>query len=209
MAVHTRQGDRARAYGFLDLWSRFHYKSTLGTFAGILQEIICDPEVTIAIMSCTSEVATPFLVQLQQEMETNEDLKETFPDVFWKNPRRESPRWSRDDGLVVKRKGNPKEATIEAFGIIDGMRTGKHYRKHYFDDLVTEKLVTSEEMVAKVTERYELADNPDPTRAPTSAIRHAIFVWGHLRCSPRAWHLEGAPLSGDRRRHAQGQAGVS
>jgi hypothetical protein len=145
--------------GFLDLWARFHYKSSLGTFAGILQEIVCDPETTIAIMSCTNDVAIPFLVQLQQEMENNEDLKDTYPDVFWKNPRRESPRWSRQDGLVVKRKGNPKEATIEAFGVVDGMRTGKHYRMHVYDDLVTEKLVTSEEMVAKVTERYELADN--------------------------------------------------
>src|SRR4051812_22020957 len=54
--------------GFLDLWARFHYKSSLGTFAGVLQEIVCDPEITIAIMSCTNEVAEPFLVQLQQEM---------------------------------------------------------------------------------------------------------------------------------------------
>jgi hypothetical protein len=132
--------------GYLDLWARGHYKSTLATFAGVLQEIVCDPETTIAIMSCTNEVAQPFLVQLQLEMETNEGLKRAYPDVFWQNPRRESPRWSRDDGLVVKRRGNPKEATVEAFGIIDGMRTGKHYRRHVYDDLVTEKLVTSEEI---------------------------------------------------------------
>lgn len=144
---------------YLDLWARFHYKSTLGTFAGCIQEIMCDPEITIGIMSCTNGVATPFLTQIQQEFENNEDLKAVYADVLWANPRREADRWSRDDGIVVKRATNPKEATIEAFGLIDGMRTGKHYRMHIYDDLVTEKLVTSEEMVAKVTERYELADN--------------------------------------------------
>lgn len=145
--------------GHLDLWARYHYKSSIGTFAGILQEIIVDPEITVAIMSGTNQVAMPFLIQLQEEMERNEDLKRVHSDVFWAEPRKESPLWSRDKGLVVKRKGNPKEATIEAFGLIDGMRTGKHYRLLNYDDLIDEKLVTNDDMVKKVTQRWELSDN--------------------------------------------------
>lgn len=163
-AIHPWLFQRCREieadpYGYLDLWARFHYKSTLGTFAGCIQSVVIDPEITIAIMSCTNDVARPFLTQIQQELETNEDLKITYPDVLWADPRKEASQWSRDKGITVKRNSNPKECTIEAFGVVDGMRTGKHYRKHVYDDLVTEKLVTSEEMVAKVTERYELADN--------------------------------------------------
>jgi hypothetical protein len=145
--------------GYLDLWARYHGKSSIGTFAGIIQEIICDPEITVAIMSCTNEVARPFLVQIQQELEGNEQLKTIYPDVFWADPKKESPLWSRDQGIIVKRKGNPKEATVEAFGVVDGMRTGKHYKLLDYDDLVTEKLVSNPEMIKKVTLRWELSDN--------------------------------------------------
>ncbi len=80
--------------GYLDLWARYHYKSSIGTFAGILQEIIVDPEITVAIMSGTNSVAVPFLIQLQEEMENNEDLKRIHDDVFWSEPRKQSPLWS-------------------------------------------------------------------------------------------------------------------
>lgn len=145
--------------GYLDLWARYHGKSSIGTFAGVIQEIMRDPEITVAIMSCTNDVARPFLVQIQQEFENNELLKAVYSDVLWAEPRKEAPLWSRDKGIIVKRKGNPKEATVEAFGVIDGMRTGKHYQLLDYDDLVTEKLVTNPEMIKKVTERWELSDN--------------------------------------------------
>lgn len=145
--------------GHLDLWARYHYKSSIGTFAGIIQEIIIDPEITVAILSCTGDVAKPFLVQIQQEMENNEDLKRIHSDVFWKHPRKEAARWSREEGLVVKRRGNPKEATVEAYGIIDAMPTGRHFHLLDYDDLVTEKMIGNPEMIKKVTERWELSDN--------------------------------------------------
>jgi hypothetical protein len=145
--------------GHLDLWARYHYKSTICTFAGCIQEIIRNPEITIAIMSGTNKVAQPFLKQIMEELESNEKLKRLHHDVFWEEPRKQSPQWSVDKGIIVKRKGNPKEATIEAFGVIDGMRTGKHYQLLDYDDLVDESMVTNPDIVKKVTERWELSDN--------------------------------------------------
>ena len=146
--------------GHLDLWARYHYKSTICTFAGIIQEILIDPEVTVAIMSSTNAVyAVPFLIQIQEEFERNEDMKRIHDDVLWSEPRKQAPIWSRQHGIVVKRKGNPKECTVEAFGLIDGMRTGKHYQLLDYDDLIDESMVDNPDIVKKVTLRWELSDN--------------------------------------------------
>jgi hypothetical protein len=85
--------------GHLDLWARYHYKSTICTFAGCLQEIIIDPEITIAIMSGTNKVALPFLIQTPAGDGAQRDLKRIYSDVFWEEPRKESPLWSREKGL--------------------------------------------------------------------------------------------------------------
>src|SRR5262249_8499422 len=57
--------------GHLDLWSRYHYKSTIITFAGVIQEILCDPDLTVAIFSHTKPIAKAFLVQIKRELEAN------------------------------------------------------------------------------------------------------------------------------------------
>jgi hypothetical protein len=143
----------------IDLWAREHYKSTIITFAGIIQEIIRDPDITIGIFAHNRPAAKSFLRQIKEEMEANNLLKQLFPEIFWQDPARESPKWSLDDGIIVKRRSNPKEATVEAWGLVDGMPTGKHFRLLCYDDVVTEKSVGTPEMIAKTTEMFELSDN--------------------------------------------------
>lgn len=146
-------------YGYLDLWARGHGKSSLKTFAGTIQEILCDPEVTIGIFSNTRDISRTFLAQIKEEFERNDALKSLYFDVLWQHPRSQAPSWSVERGLTVRRVGNPKEATIEAHGVIDGMPTGRHFRVLRFDDLITEKNVTNPDQIAKATERIQLADN--------------------------------------------------
>jgi hypothetical protein len=167
-AEHPWLFDRCREVerdpdGYIDLWARFHYKSTIITFAGAIREVLCNPEITIAIFSVVKPIAQAFLAQIKGEFETNELLKWVYPDVLYRNPRTLGPdgrpaRWSLERGLTVKRKGNPKEATIEAHGLIDGQPTSRHFNLHIYDDVVTQDYL-SEEAIRKTTERWELADN--------------------------------------------------
>jgi hypothetical protein len=145
--------------GYLDLWAREHYKSTIITFAGIIQEIVNDPEITIGIFSHTKPVARKFMNQLKTELETNIDLKRIYSDVFYDDPKNQSPRWSEEKGIVVKRKSNPKEATIEGHGLVDGQPTGAHFALRVYDDVVTRESVGTPEQVQKTTDAWALSDN--------------------------------------------------
>lgn len=154
--------------GILDLWAREHYKSTIITFALTIQDVLRThgedlpagtEEATVGIFSHTRPIAKQFLRQIKLELERNDKLKRWFPDVLWADPRGESPKWSEDEGIIVKRRGNPKEATIEAWGLVDGQPTSKHFNRTVYDDTVTRESVTSPEMIKKTTEAWELSRN--------------------------------------------------
>lgn len=161
-AIHPWIYERAREVeadpdGYLDLWSRYHYKSTLNTFAGAIQEALIDPETRICIFSNNKGTARPFLQQIKEELEGNIALKQTYADALYENPRSDSPLWSLDNGLTIRRTGNYREATFEAHGVIDALPTGKHFPFLFYDDIVTERNVTNPEQIAKATERTELS----------------------------------------------------
>lgn len=155
---------------FLDLWAREHYKSTIITYALSIQDILSSHginpnpkwngrEVTIGIFSCTRPIAKAFLAQIKRELESNEMLLTLFPDVLYSDPGRDAPKWSEDTGLVVKRKSNPKESTVEAWGVVEGQPTSKHFFVCVYDDLVTRDHVSSPYMIKKVLGSWEVSTN--------------------------------------------------
>lgn len=163
-AIHPWLYERSREVeaesdGCLDLWARGHYKSTIITFAGSIQEIIRDPEITIGIFSHTRPIAKAFLDQIKQECEQNPKLPWLYPEVFWSDPRKEAPSWSLERGLVMRRRSNPKEKTVEAWGLVDGQPVSKHFGLLIYNDVVVEGSVSTPEMILKTTKAWELSRN--------------------------------------------------
>jgi len=156
--------------GYIDLWSREHYKSTIITFAKTIQDILAshgdDPlpewggrEATFGIFSFNRPGAKKFLEFIRNELTENKVLKELFPDVLYDNPERQSPKWSLDDGINVIRANNQREATVEAWGLVDSMPTGSHFLVRVYDDVITERFARSTDMIKKSTESWELSLN--------------------------------------------------
>lgn len=143
----------------LDLWPREHYKSTIITYGKTIQDILRDPEETIGIFSHTRPIAKGFLDQIKRELESNVFLKNLFPDILYQEPHRESPKWSLDHGIIVRRQSNPKESTVEAWGLVDGQPTSKHFRILIYDDVVTKESITTPDQIKKVTDAWALSLN--------------------------------------------------
>lgn len=167
---------QAEPDGRLDLWAREHFKSTIITFGKTIQEILIDPETTIGIFSFNRPTAKAFLRQIKGEFERNRALIDLFPEILWPDPENQAPKWSEDDGLIVRRRGNPKESTIEAWGLVDAQPTSKHYRIMVYDDVVTKDSVGTPEMIKKVTASWEASLN---LTTEGGKIRYIGTRWAH------------------------------
>jgi len=162
----------------LDLWARFHYKSTIITFLGCVQEILCDPDITIGILSYSAKQAKPFLRQIMQEFEGNEKLQELFPDILWKNPKHQAPKWAENEGICVNRFANPKEQTVEAHGLVDGQPTGRHFSLIVYDDVVVQEAIGTPDQIKKTTTQWELSLNLGSTHNPRYQYAGTRYAYG-------------------------------
>jgi len=161
---------QAHPNGYLDLWAREHYKSSIITVGKTIQDILASHgenpleewngrEATIVIFSHTRGIAKGFLREIMRELAFNQTLKELFPDILYEDPKKSSPKWSEDDGIIIKRKSNPKESTVEAWGIVDGQPTSKHFLIRVYDDVVTQESTRSADMMTKTTDSWALSSN--------------------------------------------------
>ena len=141
--------------GWLDLWSRGHFKSTIITLGGILQEIARDPEITCCVLSYNSSTAQKFVNQIKQALE-HPSFIAFFPDILHTKTPKEN--WSVQKGLWVKRRGLGKEPTVMGSGLVDGMPTGMHFKLRVYDDVVTQESVGTPEQIQRTTDAFGLSD---------------------------------------------------
>ena len=141
----------------LDLWPREHFKTTILSIVRPVQSALKNPDERIAWFCYIRGLSKAILRSVKQLFETSDLLKTCFPDVLWENPEREAPKWSEEDGLILKRKNVYKESTFEAWGLIEGMPTGRHFTCRIYDDCETDDLVNTPELIRKTHEAFDLS----------------------------------------------------
>jgi phage terminase large subunit-like protein len=156
--------DRCREVQFdsedvLDVWARYHGKSTIKTFGFSILSMIQNPNITIGVFSVTKQVADGFVAMVKFELESNTELKLLFPDIFWQKPETEARTWTEAKGFTIKRPLNLKDVTMRGFGLTDTSFTGHRISHAIYDDAVNEQSVTTSDMVEKVNNRWELSLN--------------------------------------------------
>ena len=134
------------------------HNSSIITTARAIQTVLNDPNQRIGIFSHSREIAKGFLGQIRQVLEGSEMLYDCFADVLYADPRRESEKWT-DEKLTVKRDSFAKEATFEAWGLIDSMPTSKHFTGRIYDDIETDANVNTDALIAKTKSQFHLSHN--------------------------------------------------
>lgn len=141
----------------LEVYARGHWKSTIVTIAETIQDLMENPNETVCILSYNRSLAQKFLKTIANIFEQSEFLRFLFPWIIPAEPSKEAFRWSEDAGLFLKRSGFQKEGSVEAWGLIDGMPTGSHFSKLIYDDVETERNITTPEMRQDIIEKFELS----------------------------------------------------
>ncbi len=128
----------------LDLWPRAHYKSTIITKLGIMQELLINPKLTVLIITYTNKFALEVLSFIKKTFEFNDDLKDLFPDILYKNPQKEAPAGTWMQNQIYLKPNVSGNAASVAYSAIGGsQKTGYHAQLRVYDDAVTDKSVTT------------------------------------------------------------------
>lgn len=145
--------------GTLDIWARAHFKSTCITVAETVQYHLRNPEHCTCIFSYKKPAAEDFMDSVRSVFE-KPIIKACFPDIVYENPETQSPSWSLQNGITLKRKGTArKEATVEASGLVEGMCTGKHFERRIYDDIETDDIKDNPDQLDKCYSKFEMSFN--------------------------------------------------
>jgi len=143
--------------GFLDLWPRYFFKTALVTQSLTLWDFCASPDLRAAIITYKLDTTGEgFLGQIKRECEINEKLKGHFRDVFFENPLSESPTWT-SNALTFRRAKNPKEPSLMVFGLTNNMPTSFHFDILVWDDIVTERSITSRDTIESTNQAWRNA----------------------------------------------------
>lgn len=144
--------------GHLDLWARFHFKTTIITILYTIFDLADDPNLRFAfITNKIAKTGETFLSGVKKELERNAEMYSVvFPWAFWRDPvndcRKAKVPWNEEQLTIIRESGAREPSII--VGALDAGLTSGHYDVRVWDDLVTEYSVASQEQVQLTTQRW-------------------------------------------------------
>lgn len=132
----------------LMLMPRYTFKSSIITIGHSLWRLVCNPNEKIIFYSDANEKAEGFLAGVKHHILGNID-KSLFRAVFgrWEvDPKRGV--WNQSAIVIKPRTTAAVEPSIETAGI-ETSKVGRHYTRMKFDDIVSDKNVTTKELMDK------------------------------------------------------------
>ena len=133
------------------------FKSSIATIGDTLWVLTQQPNARILLYSDATEKAEGFLTGIKHHIQ-GAIQHSFFRDVYgaWEvDPKRGV--WNQGAMTAAVRTSASIEPSIETAGV-ETSKTGKHYDRIKFDDLVTDKNVTTRELMDKVIDVYKNAD---------------------------------------------------
>lgn len=181
----------------LILLPRYSFKSTIATIGKSLWDLVRNDSLRVLICSDTNEKAEGFLEGIKNHLE-GKIAGSRFRELFgaWEvDPKKGA--WNQAEIVIRPRQIAQVEPSVDTAGI-ESSKTGKHYDVIDFDDLVSEKNVTTPELLEKVKGVYKKA---------LSLLKPG----GELRMVGTRWHyadLYGSIMAQEQQRALTGEPTV-
>ena len=140
----------------LILMPRYSFKSTLCSIGYSLWQLVKNSDLRILIYSDATTKAMGFLDTIKAHIEgkvANSKFREFFPQ--WESDIK-SGSWNKDQITISIRKSSLPEPSVDTGGL-ETSKVGFHYDIVIFDDIVSDKNITTKDQMDKVTECYKKA----------------------------------------------------
>lgn len=162
---------------------RRHLKSSLGSIGLPTWEWLNNPECRILFVQHKAEMAEQYLGELKHKLEHNQMFHLVAPDIFYRNPKKEAPKWLAN-AVTINRSVSKhnKVPSLLAIGSDSGI-TGFHFDLIIFDDIVGKENYGSAEMREKVWDLVKFSGpllNPGGRRLFIGTRWHHEDVYGRL-----------------------------
>lgn len=158
------------------LMFRGSFKTSLG-LAKIIQWLIQCPEAQIGLGSDQIERAIERVNDLRRMIESSALLHELYPEIFYKDPSRESSLWTKD-AFNINRPADKiigfAKPSVSAFGLFP-LPTGSHFTHCVLDDLENEGNVNTPELIQQLNIRVS-------SFIPVLQVNAPLLVLGTIYC---------------------------